>query len=117
MFESAYPSKRVDYHPDNLAEVADRIAPNSWRGVHMINRPEFTHSFGRGRRLTVALAGTAALAAATLGFTSAAGAAGAGVGVAGTAPTLVKPPAGFYSTGIRFGAGASPNVAGYDVTP
>jgi hypothetical protein len=76
----------------------------------MINRTEFTRTFARGRRLTTALAGMTALAVATLGFTSAAGA-------AGTAPTLVKPPAGLHSSGIRFGANASPSVAGFQVSP
>jgi hypothetical protein len=119
MFESTYLSKPIDYRPDSVIEVAAELAPKRCRAAHMINETECTHNFGRRRRLTAALAGTAALAVATLGFTSAAGAAGIGTaeGTAATAPSLVKPPTGFHSTGTRFGAGASQNVAGYDVTP
>ena len=72
----------------------------------MISRTPFTRSFGPGTRLSACFAGVAAIAVATLGFASAAGA-------AGTAPAIVKPPAGVHP----LAAGSSTYLAGYQATP
>ena len=72
----------------------------------MISRTPFTRSFAPGTRLSACFAGVAAIAVATLGFASAAGA-------AGTAPAIVKPPAGVHP----LAAGLSTYLAGYQATP
>jgi hypothetical protein len=72
----------------------------------MISGTPFTRSFGPGTRLSACFAGVAAIAVATLGFASAAGA-------AETAPAIVKPPAGVHP----LAAGSSTYLAGYQATP
>ena len=72
----------------------------------MISRTLLTRTFRPATRLSACFAGTAAIAVATLGFTSVAGA-------AATAPAVVKPPAGAHTAA----AGSSTYLAGYQATP
>ncbi len=92
---------------------ADRASPVTTRGtntgttqggrLHMITLSNMHSAWRHGGRVTALLAGMAALAVSTLGFASAAGA-------AGTTPSLVKP------SGIE-AASSSVYLAGYQATP
>jgi hypothetical protein len=72
----------------------------------MISRNPLTQRFGPVTGLSACFTGLAAIAVATLGFSSVAGAAGA-------APPVVKPPAGAQT----LAAGSSAYLAGYQATP